>query len=229
MGLEQSYTKVFQFHTRKKHYMKYLNYLPVILNNENHLVTGLNVGDVKIHMSLHLNGQDAEYWTNIDCTVHEDYKSWKKGDTVFIKYNEMREICGAYGVSNRIIFDGDNKVHLVNSDFVYLTIRDGEMIVPDGFSLVLPVKENKKKSEYVITIEKDEEDTYEKDVWQVIKVGGPSPLKELTFGTDAIPKEGWYVKVKKGRGVPLEAHLNKKLNDRYFLIRHNEVMAYEIR
>ena len=75
----------------------------------------------------------------------------------------------------------------------------------------------------------DEEDTYEKDVWRVVKVGGPSPLKELTFGTDAIPQEGWYIKVKKGRGVPLEAHLNKKLKERYYLVRHNEVMAYEVR
>jgi hypothetical protein len=120
-------------------------------------------------------------------------------------------------------------VHLINPEFVYLTIRDGEIIVPDGFSLVLPAIEEKKKSEYVITLQKEEEDSFEKDVWKIIKVGGPSPLKELTFGTDAIPQEGWYVKVKKDRGVPLEAHLNKKLNERYFLIRHNEVMAYEIR
>lgn len=209
--------------------MKYLNYLPVILNDGNHLVTGLNVGDVRIHMSLHQNGQDAEYWTNIDCTVHSDYLSWKKGDSVFIKYNEIREVCGVYGVSNRIIFDGDSKVHLINPEYVYLTIRDGEMIIPDGFSLVLPVIENKRKSESIITIDKGEEDTYEKDVWRVVKVGGPSPLKELTFGTDAIPQEGWYIKVKKGRGVPLEAHLNKKLKERYYLVRHNEVMAYEVR
>jgi len=180
-------------------------------------------------MSMHQNGQDAEYWTNIDCTVHSDYLSWKKGDSVFIKYNEIREVCGVYGVSNRIIFDGDSKVHLINPEYVYLTIRDGEIIVPNGFSLVLPVIENKPKSESIITIDKDEEDTYEKDVWRVVKVGGPSPLKELTFGTDAINKEGWYIKGKKGRGVPLEAHLNKKLKERYYLVRHNEVMAYEVR
>jgi hypothetical protein len=209
--------------------MKYLNYLPVILNDGNHLVTGLNIGDIRIHMSIHQNGQDSEYWTNIDCTVHSDYLKWKKGDRVFIKYNEIREVCGAYGVSNRIIFDGDHKVHLINPDFVYLTIRDGEIIVPDGFSLVLPVIEKKPKSEYVITLDKEEEDTFEKDVWRVVKVGGPSPLKELTFGTDAIPKEGWYIKVKKNRGVPLEASLNKRLEERYYLVRHNEVMGYEIR
>jgi hypothetical protein len=209
--------------------MKYLNYLPVILNDGNHLVTGVNVGEARIHMSLHQNGQDAEYWTNIDCTVHSDYLTWKKGDSVFIKYNEIREVCGVYGSSNRIIFDDNEKIHLVNPEYVYLTIRDGEIIVPDGFSLVLPALQEKKKSEFVITIDKDEEDTFEKDVWRIIKVGGPSPEKELAFGTDAIPQEGWYVKVRKDRGVPLEAHLNKKLNERYFLIRHNEVMGYEIR
>lgn len=211
--------------------MKYLNYLPVVLNNNEHLLDVVDINGTKIHLSVHNNGQDAEYWTNVDCTVHSDYKSWKKGDRVFIKYNEMRTVFGTYGEnsSNRIIYNEGVRICLVNPDMVYLTIREGKYIPQDGFSLVEPVLIKKENTSKIILLEIEEEDKYEQDVWKVVAVGGKSPKSELAFGTDAIPQEGWCIKCKPGSGMPLEASLNKRLDGRFFMIRHNEVMGYEIR
>jgi hypothetical protein len=207
--------------------MKFLNYLPVYLNDSNELKDEFTSGDIKLKMSIRYNGEDAEYWTNIDCTVYADYKNWIKDDRVFIKYNEMREVFGAYGESNRIINYDDKRIALINPNFVYLTIRDGELIAPDGFCLVLPIEEEKKKSEYIILLD-DKEIKYKPDVWKVVSVGGPSPDSEKAFGTDAIPKVNDIIRVRKDRGVPLEASLNKKLEKNYYVVRHNEIMGYEI-
>ena len=97
--------------------MKFLNYLPVYLNDSNELKDEFTSGDIKLKMSIRYNGEDAEYWTNIDCTVYADYKNWIKGDLVFIKYNEMREVFGAYGESNRIINYDDKRIALINPNF----------------------------------------------------------------------------------------------------------------
>lgn len=211
--------------------MKYLNYLPVVLNNKEHLIDVLEINGAKIHLSVHNNGKDAEYWTNVDCTVHADYKGWKKGDRVFIKYNEMRTVFGVYGEesSNRIIYSEGIRICLINSDMVFLTIRDGKYIPQDGFSLVEPVLLKKEYEGKIILLELEEEDKYEEDVWKVIAVGKESPKSELVFGTDAIPQEGWYIRSKPGSGMPLEASLNKRLDGRFFMVRHNEVMGYEVR
>jgi uncharacterized protein YuzE len=211
--------------------MKYLNYLPVVLNNNEHLIDVLEINGAKIHLSVHNNGKDAEYWTNVDCTVYEDYKSWKKGDRVFIKYNEMRNVFGSYGddTSSRIIYNEGIRICLIDSNYVYLTIRDGKYIPQDGFSLVEPVLLKKQYEGKIILLELEEEDKYEEDIWKVIAVGGKSPDSESIYGTDAIPQEGWYIKSKTGAGMPLEASLNKRLSERFFMVRHNEVMAYEVR
>jgi uncharacterized protein YuzE len=145
--------------------MKYLNYLPVVLNNNEHLIDVLEINGAKIHLSVHNNGQDAEYWTNVDCTVQDDYKNWKKGDRVFIKYNEMRTVFGAYGEnsSNRIIYNEGVRICLISPDMVYLTIRNGKYIVQDGFSLVEPVLINKKSESEIILLEIEEEDNVDED------------------------------------------------------------------
>jgi len=176
--------------------MKYLNYLPVVLNDKNPLADGFNVGDQKIHLVIRQNGEEGEYWTNIDCTVYEDYKSWKKGDRVFIKYVEMRNVFGmsAENASTRVVYVDGIEICLINTEYVYLTIRDGELIPPDGFSLVLPVIQQKPKSKTIIILDNYEEDKYEEDIWKVAHVGGPSPKNELAYGTDAIPVVGSYIK-----------------------------------
>lgn len=211
--------------------MKYLNYLPVVLNDKNPLADGFKVGDQKIHLVIRQNGEEGEYWTNVDCQVHEDFKFWKKGDRVFIKYVEMRTVFGmsAENASTRVVYVDGLQVCLINPEYVYATIRDGKVIAPNGFSLVLPVIQEKPKSKTIIILDNYEEDKYEEDVWKVEHVGGPSPESELAYGTDATPPLGSYVKVKKGAGIPLEASLNKRLTERYYLIRHNEVMGYEVR
>ena len=210
--------------------MKFLNYLPVILNNNSSLKEEFTVGDQSFKMVVRMNGQDAEYFTNVDCIVHSDFKNWKKGDKVFVKYNEMREVIGAYseGKNTRVIYHDGQEILMINPLLVYLTIRDGELIPNDGFSLVLPVKEEKLRSDFVILLE-SEEDKYRYDTWEVVAVGGPSHISEKAFGTDAIPKVGDIVYSKLKRGVPLEAALNKKLDKNYYTLRHNEVLGYEVR
>ena len=72
--------------------MKYLNYLPVVMKYKDHLADGVDVGDTRIHMVIRTASEEADYWTNTDCVVYEDYKMWKKGDEVFVKYVEIREV-----------------------------------------------------------------------------------------------------------------------------------------
>jgi hypothetical protein len=64
--------------------------------------------------------------------------------------------------------------------------------------------------------------------WEVIAVGGPSPAHEIMYGKDAVPPVGSIILGRKNCGIPLEAGLNKKLKEEYHLIRHNEILAYEV-
>lgn len=209
--------------------MKFLNYLPVILNNNSSLKEEFTIGDQTFNMVVRMNGQDAEYFTNVDYIVYSDFQKWKKGDKVFVKYNEIREVVGAYseGKNSRIIYHEGQEILLINPLLVYLTIRGEELIPNDGFSLVLPIKEENPRSEFIILLE-GEEDKYRYDTWKVVAVGGPSHESEKAFGTDAIPNVGDVVYSKLKRGVPLEAGLNRKLDKEYYTLRHNEVLGYEI-
>ena len=145
--------------------MKYLNYLPVVLNDKNPLADGFDVGGQKIHLVIRQNGEEGEYWTNIDCTVYEDFKSWKKGDRVFIKYVEMRNVFGMSSetASNRVIYVDGIEICLIDTQYIYATIRNGQVLAPDGFSLVTPVIQKKPKSQTIIILDNYEEDKYEED------------------------------------------------------------------
>lgn len=211
--------------------MKFLNYLPVVLNSKSHLKDSFKVGDQELKMVVRKNSQDSEYWTQVDCSVYQDFRWWKKGDRVFIKYVEIRDAVGAYNVDNprsgrAYIIDGQ-EVLMIKPELVYLTIRDGEYIPSPGWNLVTPVVQEKKKSSLIITLE-DNKVTYVPDVFDVVAVGDKSPREELTFGTDAIPEVGKRIRVKKNFGIPLEASLNRKLDKEFFLVRHNEVIGYEV-
>jgi hypothetical protein len=222
---------VYKVNTISHTLMEFLNYLPVILNQTSQLKDSIQVGDQELKMVVRKNGQDAEYWTNIDCSVYQDYKWWKKGDRVFIKYVEMREAFGSYNVDNpksgRSFYLDGQEVAMIKPDLVYLTIRDGQYIPSPGWSLVLPVKDDSKKSGLIILLD-DSKPKFKKDFFDVVAVGDKSPIQELTFGTDAIPEVGMRVFVKKNFGIPLEAALNRQLDKNYFLVRHNEVMGYEV-
>lgn len=208
--------------------MKYLNYLPVIMKSKDHLADGVDVGDTRIHMVIRTASEEADYWTNTDCIVFEDYKMWKKGDEVFVKYVEIREVFGAYseGKNQRIIDVGDQEVLLVRPDLVYLTIRDGKLIPQDGWCLIKQIPEKPKSSLLIVPDAFDEK--FKELEWEVIAVGGPSPEHEIMYGKDAVPTVGSVILGKKNCGIPLEAGLNKKLKEEYHLIRHNEILAYEV-
>jgi co-chaperonin GroES (HSP10) len=225
---QQKYSKNLTLNTLNFFKMKYLNYLPVVMKSKNHLAEGFDFGENRIHLVVRMASPDAEYWTNTDCIVYEDWGKWKKGDQVFVKYIEIREAFGAYseGKNTRIIDDGDTEVVMIKPDLVYLTIRDGEFIAQDGWCLVKQIPEEERSS--LIHIPTAFEQKYKEAHWKVIAVGDPSPKEELRYGTDAIPQVGDVILSKTWAGIPLEAHLNKKLNDEYHLVRHNEILAYEV-
>lgn len=198
------------------------------MRSSKHIADGVDVGSVRIHMVVREASQEAEYWTNTDCIVHEDFGKWKKGDLVFVKYNEIRDAVGAYSESknSRVFYIDGTEVLLVKPDLVYLTIRNGVLIPQDGWCLVKPVPVEEKKS--LILVPEFLKEKNKVGVWDVVAVGDKSPADELRYGTDAIPYVGQRILSKDWAGIPLEASLNKKLNDEYYLVRHNEVLAYEV-
>lgn len=208
--------------------MKYLNYLPVVMKSKDHLADGVDIGDKRIHMVIRIASEEADYWTNTDCVVFEDFGKWKKGDEVFVKYVEIREVVGAYseGKNKRIIDVDDQEVLLVRPDLVYLTMRDGELIPQDGWCLIKRVLEKPKNS--LLIIPDMYEEKYKENEWEIVAVGGPSPESERVYGKDALPPVGKIILGKDSCGIPLEAGLNKKLKEEYHLIRHNEILAYEV-
>lgn len=200
---------------------------------DEHLVDKYDVGGVSIDLVIRSHGEDSGYWTNKRFEVLNDFETWKKGDLVYINYQQAQEAFGHYAkrkVGEDIgIKMGTQKVYFFSPEYVELTIRNGVLIAPEGKCLCTQVERPVSELEQHLGVQ------YETEVFRVEVLGEPTPKHKIKLTntnratvfelTEAIPNVGEIIYVQNSFGVPLESERNRTLEKDYYLVEYGRILA----
>lgn len=199
------------------------------------LVNKYDVGGVSIDLVIRSHGEDSGYWTNKRFEVLNDFEAWKKGDLVYINYQQAQEAFGHYakrkvGEDVGLEMEGDTrKVYFFNPEYVELTIRNGVFIAPEGKCLCTQVERPVSDLEQHLGVQ------YETEVFRVEVLGEPTPKHKIKLTntnratvfelTEVVPSVGDVIYVQNSFGVPLESERNRTLEKDYYLVEYGRILA----
>lgn len=169
--------------------------------------------------SLYFNNKDVmnsvEYLTDIEVEV---------GDQVFFHYLQINN-----AISKKRIIHEDGKFFIfVRYDSLFCAIRDGEVVMCNGWMLLKPVAKASDK----ITAKSDrlpkDRQTFDPLMGEIAHVG--NPVKEYFYGKHEADsginvEQGQLVAFLPNSDIPLEYNMHQSLKDTYYRVQRKELLG----